>query len=56
VTDDPSQVDSETLLASLIRDIDQGAEKAREAYRWFEQARVTAYELKRRKYKIGKRI
>jgi hypothetical protein len=56
MSDDPSQVDSETLLASLVRDIEQGMAAATQAHRWFMQARVTVHELKRRKYKIGKRV
>lgn len=48
MSDDPSQVDTPTLVNSLIRDIDEAQSRARQAYEWLTQARVTAYELKRR--------
>ena len=41
MTDDPSLVDTETLIHSARRDID-------EALRWLTQARVTLHELERR--------
>lgn len=48
MSEDPTQVDTVTLLKSLARDVEEGQAKAMEAYRWFSQARITAHELKRR--------
>jgi UTP:GlnB (protein PII) uridylyltransferase len=41
MTDDPSLVDTGTLIRSARRDID-------EAFRWLVQARVTLHQLQRR--------
>jgi hypothetical protein len=48
MSDDPTQVDTTTLLASLAGDIHHGLQLSLEAYRYLQQARVTIHELQRR--------
>ena len=48
MSDDPSQVSTATLTASLQRDVGRANALLLEAYRFLEQATATAWELKRR--------
>jgi hypothetical protein len=48
VSDDPSLVDTATLLVSMRNDIAQARAKLIEAWRWLDQANVTAWELEAR--------
>jgi len=48
MSDDPSQVDTETLLISLRSDISLARAKLIEAWRFLDQAVVTAWELQGR--------
>ena len=48
MSDDPSQVSTDVLTASLQRDIATANAKLIEAFRFLEAATATAWELKRR--------